>query len=126
MKFAGLTAIVFGAVACLGQNVASTPPTAPTTGQRELMPASKCNTAALQCCNELKKYDELNLKQQSSVSNFIGGAINALHGQFGVDCTSVSVMGLAGNQCNAQTVCCENVESSALIAITCVPVNINL
>lgn len=113
MKFATLTAIVFGAVACLAV-------------QGDLMPASQCNNGNIQCCNELKKYSELDLKERNEVTNIVGGVVDALHGQFGVDCTSVSVLGLAGNQCNAQTVCCHNVESSALISISCVPININL
>ncbi|KAJ3502602.1 hypothetical protein NMY22_g18530 [Coprinellus aureogranulatus] len=44
----------------------------------------------------------------------------------GVTCTPISVIGVGGNSCNAQTVCCENNSFNGLVAVGCTPVNVNL
>ncbi|CAO3610059.1 unnamed protein product [Cunninghamella echinulata] len=114
MKFATLSAVVFGAAVCFA-------------GELERYAAQQCNTGPIQCCNQLKNYNELNIKERNQVTNIVGGVVDKLlHGQFGIDCTPVGVLGGAGNNCNAQPVCCEKVQTNALVAISCVPININL
>ncbi|KAF9524486.1 fungal hydrophobin-domain-containing protein [Crepidotus variabilis] len=97
--------------------------TVPPPGQTPT-PASQCNTGALWCCNNV----------QSANS---GGVVGILLGlldlvvapvtaQVGSSCSPLSVIGLSGNSCSAQPVCCQNNNFSGLVVIGCSPVNLNL
>ncbi|CAO3615400.1 unnamed protein product [Cunninghamella blakesleeana] len=113
MKFATLSVIAFGTVSCYAGSIGRTV-------------GSQCNIGPIQCCNQLQGYHELDPDLYRTVSNLLGGNIEkTLHGQFGIDCTAVSVMGAAGVQCNAQAACCEGVEQNSLIGINCSPLNLN-
>ncbi|KAI9299816.1 fungal hydrophobin-domain-containing protein [Cunninghamella echinulata] len=113
MKFATLTAIAFGAVSCYAGAIT-----------RDI--GNQCNTGTIQCCNQLKQYNDLDLNIFSSVANIFGGSIeDVFRGQFGVDCTSVSVAGGSGQNCNAQPVCCSQVQQNTLVGINCTPINVN-
>ncbi|CAO3615412.1 unnamed protein product [Cunninghamella blakesleeana] len=111
MKFATVVAIAFGAVTCYaGGGVIG----------------SQCNVAPNACCNQLQGYNELDADLLSSVTNFFGGNIEkVLHGQFGISCTAVGVMGAGGNQCNSQPACCQDIDHDSGFGLNCSPFNIN-
>ncbi|KAF8889939.1 fungal hydrophobin-domain-containing protein [Infundibulicybe gibba] len=69
------------------------------------IPASQCNTGDLQCCNSIQ-----------SASSGVIGALLALLGIdiepitaiVGLTCSPLSIVGIGGNSCSAQPVCCQN------------------
>ncbi|CAO3610055.1 unnamed protein product [Cunninghamella echinulata] len=87
---------------------------------------NQCNTGTVQCCNQLKQYNDLDLNVLNSITNWGGGSLgDILRGQFGIDCTSVGVAGASGQNCNTQPVCCSQVQQNNLVGINCTPININ-
>ncbi|GAB88060.1 hypothetical protein GORBP_124_00010, partial [Gordonia rubripertincta NBRC 101908] len=44
----------------------------------------------------------------------------------GLTCDPISVIGIGGNSCTAQPVCCENNNFNGVVALGCTPVNLNL
>ncbi|CAO3615408.1 unnamed protein product [Cunninghamella blakesleeana] len=114
MKFATLSAITLGAVSCYAGAI-----------PRQVI-GSQCNVAPNACCNQLQGYNQLDADLSSYVTNFFGGNVEkVLHGQFGIGCTAVGVMGAGGNQCNSQPVCCQNVDHDSLFGLNCSPFNVN-
>ncbi|KAJ3511805.1 hypothetical protein NLJ89_g3886 [Agrocybe chaxingu] len=84
--------------------------------------SGSCNTGPVQCCNSI-----------THATPIIATTIKALLGlvvpadvAIGISCSPLSVIGIGGNSCNQQPVCCENNEFNGLIAIGCSPININL
>ncbi|THU98549.1 fungal hydrophobin [Dendrothele bispora CBS 962.96] len=93
------------------------PPTTTTVA------VSQCNTGPIQCCNSV----------QSASSNAVGlllGLLGVVLGDanvlVGVTCSPISVIGVGGNSCTAQPVCCENNNFNGIIAIGCTPINLGL
>ncbi|KJA15217.1 hypothetical protein HYPSUDRAFT_149463 [Hypholoma sublateritium FD-334 SS-4] len=87
------------------------------------MTSQQCNTGNLQCCNSVQS------ASSGSVSHLLGilGIVVANPNvPVGVTCSSISAIGVSGESCNAQPVCCENNKFNGLIAIGCSPVNLNL
>ncbi|KAF8889941.1 hydrophobin, partial [Infundibulicybe gibba] len=92
-------------------------PAAPT------IPASQCNTGSIQCCNSVE-----------SVNDSIVGVLLALLGididgidvLVGLTCSPLSILGIGGNSCSAQPVCCQNNNFNGIVAIGCTPINVNL
>ncbi|TEB23111.1 fungal hydrophobin [Coprinellus micaceus] len=80
------------------------------------IPASQCNTGPIQCCNTVQRAD----------SPAVAPAPRDITALVGATCSPISVIGLPGNSCNAQPVCCSNNTFNGLIAIGCVPIIINL
>ncbi|KAL0948210.1 hypothetical protein HGRIS_010816 [Hohenbuehelia grisea] len=66
-------------------------------------PASQCNTGSLQCCNSVQS-------SKSSVVGLLAGLLGIVLGPLdvlvGVTCSPISVIGVGGNSCTAQPVCC--------------------
>ncbi|PFH48943.1 hypothetical protein AMATHDRAFT_148816 [Amanita thiersii Skay4041] len=76
-----------------------------------------CNTGPVQCCNSVTT-------TANPVARTIAGIVGATLGldvPVGLGCSPLSVIGVGGNSCNAQTVCCENNNFNGLIAIGCTP-----
>ncbi|KAF9255192.1 hydrophobin-251 [Marasmius fiardii PR-910] len=79
-----------------------------------------CSTGPVQCCNSV---------QSISISQFLPGiagllgllgvVVGPITGQVGVTCNPISVLGLGGNSCTAQTVCCENNSFNGVVALGC-------
>ncbi|EJC98287.1 hydrophobin-315, partial [Fomitiporia mediterranea MF3/22] len=86
-------------------------------------PASQCNTGPIQCCNSVTSPDD---PAASTLLGLLGVVVQGVDVLVGITCSPISVIGVGGNSCNAQPVCCENNSFNGLIAIGCVPVNINL
>ncbi|KAF8875135.1 fungal hydrophobin-domain-containing protein [Infundibulicybe gibba] len=92
--------------------------TTPTT------PASQCNTGNLQCCNSTQESSNTNASL-TSILGLLGVVVGALTGQVGVSCSPVTLIGLAGNSCSAQPVCCSKNSFNGVVALGCTPININ-
>ncbi|KAF8884851.1 fungal hydrophobin-domain-containing protein [Infundibulicybe gibba] len=78
-------------------------------------PASQCNTGDLQCCNSSKSHQTRSWTDQSP--RLLGVVVGALTGQVGVTCSPISAIGLGGNSCSAQPVCCSNNSFSGIVAL---------
>ncbi|CAO3615392.1 unnamed protein product [Cunninghamella blakesleeana] len=121
------------AIKCADENEPEPEPTLEPTPVPEPTtyppPTTQCNNGPVQCCNELKNYNEYSLQQLSSLTNGLLGlsATDVLKGQLGLNCNAVNVLLLGvGNQCSQQAVCCDQVSSSSLVGIGCTPINANL
>ncbi|KAK7036697.1 hypothetical protein VNI00_011362 [Paramarasmius palmivorus] len=88
-----------------------------------LVAAGECNTGPVQCCNDVKAASDPSLAE---VFGVLGIVAQGVTGQVGVTCNPISVLGLGGNSCNAQTVCCENNNFNGVVALGCTPINVNL
>ncbi|KAI9462125.1 hydrophobin 2 [Boletus coccyginus] len=80
---------------------------------------SQCNTDGQYCCNQ-------SIEQNTSVLSGILGAAEGLNLAGGATCSPVSVVGVSGNSCTQQPVCCSNNNFNGLINLGCSPININL
>ncbi|CAA7267820.1 unnamed protein product [Cyclocybe aegerita] len=86
-------------------------------------PISQCNTGAIQCCNDIQR---ANTKIVTGLLGLLGVVINEVTALVGITCSPLSVIGIGGNSCTAQPVCCEHNTFNGIIAIGCTPININL
>ncbi|KAF6756239.1 hydrophobin-315 [Ephemerocybe angulata] len=87
------------------------------------IPASQCNTGPVQCCNSVQDAKDPSL---TSIFALLGLNVGDITGLVGATCSPISVIGVPGNSCSAQPVCCTNNTFNGIIAIGCTPVNINL
>ncbi|KAL0957089.1 hypothetical protein HGRIS_003184 [Hohenbuehelia grisea] len=105
----------------------------------------QCNTGPVQCCNQVQdarhaeSVDRINvIKGIQKYSAFFGNLVGAdlsdllklktgdITGQVGLECSPVSVIGIAGNSCSAQPVCCSGNNFNGLVVVGCTPINVNL
>ncbi|KAF8154241.1 fungal hydrophobin-domain-containing protein [Crassisporium funariophilum] len=86
-------------------------------------PASQCNTGDLQCCNSVQQANSLS---GIALLSLVGVAVGSVTGLIGGTCSPITAIGVGGNSCSAQPVCCSNNSFNGLVAIGCTPVNINL
>ncbi|KDR81105.1 hypothetical protein GALMADRAFT_20915, partial [Galerina marginata CBS 339.88] len=86
-------------------------------------PASQCNTGDLQCCNSVQSANSPSI---AGILGLLGIVVGSITGQVGVTCSPISAVGVGGNSCAAQPVCCSNNSFNGVVAIGCSPVNINL
>ncbi|TEB28829.1 fungal hydrophobin [Coprinellus micaceus] len=86
-------------------------------------PASQCNTGPIQCCNSVQSASAPGI---AGLLALLGVIVGPLTGQVGVTCSPISIIGVPGNSCSAQPVCCTNNSFNGIIAIGCTPININL
>ncbi|KAF5326106.1 hypothetical protein D9611_000582 [Ephemerocybe angulata] len=93
------------------------PPPTPT------IPASQCNTGPIQCCNSVQA---ANAPAVSTLLGLLGIVLQDVTALVGVTCSPISVIGVAGNSCSAQPVCCTNNTFNGVVALGCSPVNLNL
>ncbi|KAF8649119.1 hypothetical protein AX16_006000 [Volvariella volvacea WC 439] len=104
--------------------VAATPTTVTVTAApTSTIPASQCNTGDLQCCNSLQ---DANSGLVGLLLGLLGIILPPLDILVGITCSPLSIIGVGGNSCSAQPVCCQNNEFNGIIAIGCTPININL
>ncbi|EJD00400.1 hydrophobin-251 [Fomitiporia mediterranea MF3/22] len=82
-----------------------------------------CNTGAIQCCNSVQSADS---PAVAGLLGLLGIVVQDVTAQVGVTCTPISVIGVGGNSCNAQPVCCENNSFNGVVALGCTPINLNL
>ncbi|KAL1670823.1 fruiting body protein SC1 [Schizophyllum commune] len=86
--------------------------------------AAKCNSGPVQCCNTL--VDTKDKHQTNIVGALLGLDLGSLTGLAGVNCSPVSVIGVGGNSCSTQTVCCEGTQFNGLVNVGCTPINVGL
>ncbi|KAK7041464.1 hypothetical protein VNI00_009331 [Paramarasmius palmivorus] len=87
------------------------------------IPASQCNPGHLQCCNSSQLASE---PPVSTILGPLGVVVQDLNVLVGITCSPINVIGTGGTSCNAEPLCCENNNFNGLIAVGCVPVDLNL
>ncbi|KAG7442220.1 fungal hydrophobin [Guyanagaster necrorhizus] len=102
-------------IATLTTSVTCTP-TATTTG-------SQCNTGSLQCCNSIQPATSSHVASLLGLPSIV---LQDLDVNVGVTCSPITVIGLGGNSCTEQTVCCDNDSFNGVIALGCTPINVVL
>jgi len=140
MKFATVTAVLAAAVASVSAAAHETnahrmarglPPLPPMRRGTPVAAAKRnqpsgisgsCNTGPVQCCNSVTHANTGVAGLLASVLGVVVPAGTAV----GVTCSPLSAVGLGGNSCSSQPVCCENNHFNGLIAVGCSPININL
>ncbi|TFK37336.1 hydrophobin [Crucibulum laeve] len=83
------------------------------------------STGDLQCCNSTQ--DSQNLSSTVlGLCGLLGIDVSSLTALVGVTCSPITAIGVGGNSCNSQAVCCSNNTFNGVVAIGCTPVNISL
>ncbi|KAF8438380.1 fungal hydrophobin [Boletus edulis BED1] len=72
-----------------------------------------CNSGSVNCCNSVQTVAVL--AQVDVVAST----------PLGLTCNPISVIGVGGNSCSQQTVCCENNSFNGVVAVGCTPINVN-
>ncbi|TFK37463.1 fungal hydrophobin-domain-containing protein [Crucibulum laeve] len=89
------------------------------------LPASSCTTGPVQCCNSVQSSANFS-DPLISLLGLLGLVASSITGLVGVTCSPISVIGVGGNSCNAQAVCCTDNSFHGIVALGCTPVNLNL
>ncbi|GLB42274.1 putative hydrophobin [Lyophyllum shimeji] len=84
---------------------------------------TQCNTGTLQCCNSVQ---DASSPAVGLLAGLLGIVLGPITGQVGLTCNPISVIGVGGNSCSAQPVCCTGNSFSGLLVLGCTPVNINV
>ncbi|CAA7262153.1 unnamed protein product [Cyclocybe aegerita] len=116
--------LVTFALATLAAATTTVTVTQPSTPYPTPLPASQCNTGELHCCNSVEEADSGGLL--GVVLGLLSVVVSPVTAQVGLTCNPISVIGLGGNSCSAQPVCCQNNNFNGLVVIGCTPVNLNL
>ncbi|KAF5354823.1 hypothetical protein D9756_005704 [Leucocoprinus leucothites] len=82
-----------------------------------------CNTGPIQCCNQVQAASSQNV---NLLQGLLGIVLGPIEGLIGLNCSPLNVLGVGGNSCSAQPVCCTNNQFNGLINLGCSPININL
>ncbi|KAK0184036.1 hydrophobin [Armillaria mellea] len=82
-----------------------------------------CATGTTQCCNSLQSPTSTIAQ---ILSGLLGVPIGSITADIGLTCSPITVIGLGGNQCSTQTVCCNNNNFNGVVALGCTPINIGL
>ncbi|KAK7460567.1 hypothetical protein VKT23_009288 [Stygiomarasmius scandens] len=85
--------------------------------------AGQCNTGPIQCCNSVQSASS---NAASTLLGLLGIVVQDLNVLVGLDCNPIGVIGIGGNSCTAQPVCCENNNFNGIVSLGCTPVNLNL
>ncbi|TFK64400.1 hydrophobin-domain-containing protein [Pluteus cervinus] len=84
--------------------------------------SNQCNTGTVQCCNTVQDAHSTSVQQVATGNNIDLGSVTGL---VGLTCNPVSAIGVSGNSCSSQPVCCTGNNFSGLIVVGCSPININ-
>ncbi|CAA7271141.1 unnamed protein product [Cyclocybe aegerita] len=121
------TALVPLALSALAAATTTVTVTAPSPPVSTPIPASQCNTGPVQCCNSVQAANSGGLLSPVTlILGLLGLVVQPVNAIVGLTCNPISVIGIGGNSCTAQPVCCQNNSFNGLIAIGCTPVNLNL
>ncbi|KAJ3576502.1 hypothetical protein NP233_g381 [Leucocoprinus birnbaumii] len=85
--------------------------------------SGNCNTGALTCCNQVQQANSTTVNQLAGLLGLVLGPITGL---VGLGCSPIDVLGVGGNSCSAQPVCCTGNTFGGLIGLGCNPINLNL
>ncbi|KAF4618828.1 hypothetical protein D9613_010048 [Agrocybe pediades] len=86
-------------------------------------PSNQCNTGTISCCNQVGSASSLGL---GSLLGLLGVVLDPITAIIGLNCSPINVIGLGGNSCSAQPVCCTGNTFGGLINLGCSPINLNL
>ncbi|GLB40711.1 putative hydrophobins [Lyophyllum shimeji] len=87
-------------------------------------PQYSCNSGTLQCCNQLA--DSQSASGAALLGSLLGAAAQGITGQFGVQCNPIGGIAVQGNSCATQPVCCDDNKINGLVAVGCIPANVNV
>ncbi|KAL0954014.1 hypothetical protein HGRIS_005170 [Hohenbuehelia grisea] len=96
---------------------------AAATPTRRNEPASSCTTGPVQCCNSSGKATDPAIAKELGVLGVVVQDVTAI---VGLGCSPISVVGVGGDSCSAAPLCCEDNSFKGLVALGCVPVNLDL
>ncbi|KAF4621007.1 hypothetical protein D9613_000979 [Agrocybe pediades] len=82
-----------------------------------------CNTGSIQCCNQVQSSTSTTV---ASLAGLLGIDLGSITGLVGLSCSPLNILGVGGNSCSAQPVCCTGNTFSGLISLGCNPINLNL
>ncbi|TFK70619.1 hydrophobin-263 [Pluteus cervinus] len=82
-----------------------------------------CNTGSINCCATTQTSTP---ESVTELSGLLGIALPNIAGLIGLGCSPLSILGLGGNSCSAQPVCCSGNTFGGLIGLGCNPLNLNL
>ncbi|KAJ8454052.1 hypothetical protein ONZ45_g19458 [Pleurotus djamor] len=82
---------------------------------------NKCSSGPVQCCESVEAGGS---DKVAGVAGLLGLVLGPILGDLQVGLTCNSLLG--GGSCSSQTVCCENVHTSGLIAMGCSPITIDI
>ncbi|KAI5891620.1 fungal hydrophobin [Schizophyllum commune H4-8] len=94
----------------------TTPPSTTT-----IAAGGTCTTGSLSCCNQVQSASS---SPVTALLGLLGIVLSDLNVLVGISCSPLTVIGVGGSGCSAQTVCCENTQFNGLINIGCTPINI--
>ncbi|KAH8822442.1 fungal hydrophobin, partial [Flagelloscypha sp. PMI_526] len=117
------TTIVFTTLLAVAVNAMPAADTVERRGGSPPPKSGQCNTGSIQCCNSVTKADDENASKiihSLSIQDVVGNTA------VGLNCSPLSVIGISGNSCSSQPVCCSNNNFNGVIAIGCTPVNVGL
>ncbi|TFK73049.1 hydrophobin-251, partial [Pluteus cervinus] len=98
-------------------------PTPGGGGSGTSISTSQCDVGEVQCCNSVQEASDSGIQ---SLTGLLGVALGGITGQVGLSCSPITALGVAGNSCSAQPVCCTNNQFNGLVNLGCSPVNLNL
>ncbi|KAI9573453.1 fungal hydrophobin-domain-containing protein [Boletus coccyginus] len=78
---------------------------------------SQCNTEDQYCCNTAITQTT----QSLGLIDVLGG----LDLGAGITCTPISIIGIPGNSCTQQPVCCTDNNFNGAVNLACTPINVN-
>ncbi|KAF9003077.1 fungal hydrophobin-domain-containing protein [Cyathus striatus] len=84
---------------------------------------SQCNTGGLQCCQSVQSSSN---PAVSTLLGLVGAVVQGAAVQVGLTCSPISIIGVGGDSCSAQPVCCSNNNFNGVVALGCTPVNLGL
>jgi hypothetical protein len=84
---------------------------------------NQCNTGSVQCCNSVQSAGG---SSAAGLLALLGVVVQDVNVPIGLTCNPISVLGIGGNNCASQPVCCQNNSFNGVVAIGCTPINVNL
>ncbi|KAF5337449.1 hypothetical protein D9757_010333 [Collybiopsis confluens] len=84
-------------------------------------PRGTCSTGPIQCCNSVQSASN---PVVGLLAGLLGIVLGDLTAQVGITCSPISVIGVGGGGCKAQTVCCQDNSHGGLISIGCLPIQL--
>ncbi|KAF9562988.1 fungal hydrophobin [Agrocybe pediades] len=82
-----------------------------------------CNTGSTLCCNQVQASNSTSITQ---LAGLLGIALPSLGLLAGLSCSPLNILGIGGNSCSSQPVCCSQNNFGGLLALGCNPINLNL
>nr|AHZ18302.1 hydrophobin 6 [Tricholoma vaccinum] len=83
---------------------------------------SQCNTGPVQCCNSVYQSQS---QEASLLASLVGANLQGANVMAGIQCTPITVLGLAGaSKCSQQPVCCSENHMNGLVVVGCSPVGL--